>query len=146
MVIRLISLKDCFKDRLLRRTKPSIDLGEKSIKQARFFLKEAEDLLDINKKEMAVIALYNSFFHIARALLFKDGIKERSHFCVARYIEERYVEKGLIDRKFLTYLDILRDVRHQTQYTVNKIEIEEDLGEMCRVSKNFIEAVVSLLR
>ncbi len=46
---------------------------------------------------MATIALYNAFFHTARALLFRDGIKERSHFCVARYIEEKYVVKGLLN-------------------------------------------------
>ena len=62
---------------VLSRITPSIGLAKKSIKQAKSFLKDAEDLIKMKKDRMAVIALYNAFFHAARALLFKDGVKER---------------------------------------------------------------------
>ncbi|MCP8321946.1 MAG: HEPN domain-containing protein, partial [archaeon] len=53
------------------------------------------------KKRMSIIASYNTVFHAARALLFKDGIKEKSHWAVARYLEYEYVNKGKLDRKIL---------------------------------------------
>ncbi|MDW7727780.1 MAG: hypothetical protein SCH70_11850 [Candidatus Methanoperedens sp.] len=43
---------------------------------------------------------------------------QRTHFCIARYLEEKYVDNELLDRKFLNYLDTLRDVRHETQYSL----------------------------
>ncbi len=76
---------------------------------------------------MATIALYNVFFHTARALLFRDGIKERSHFCIARYIEEKYMRKGLLKADFLGYLDALRDARHETQYSLEVLTLEIDM-------------------
>lgn len=146
MVRYLIDVKGCFEQNLLSRITPSIGLARKSIRQARSFLKDAEDLIKIGKDRMAVIALYNAFFHAARALLFKDGVKERSHFCVARYLEEYYVKRELIDIKFLNYVDSLRDLRHDIQYSVEEAEIEEDLGEVHAVCLSFIEAVERALR
>lgn len=110
----MTELSDCFERKLLTNTSPSTGLARKSLKQAELFLTDAEDLIKIGKERMAIIALYNAFFHTARALLFKDGIKERSHFCIARYLEEKYVHKKLLNAKFLNYLDTLRDARHDT--------------------------------
>lgn len=141
----LISVKDCFKKRFLTKTTPSLDLAEKSLRQARFFLGQGEDMIKLDKKEMGVIALYNSFFHTARALLFRDGVKERSHFCIARYIEEMYVEKRLINQKFLDHLDVLRDMRHEAQYTVEPITIDEDLNRISEICEKFIGVVEKMI-
>lgn len=95
---------------------------------------------------MAIIALYNAFFHTARALLFKDGIKERSHFCIARYLEENYVHKKLLNANFLDYLDTLRDARHNTQYSLDITEIEIDLGAAIGICRKFMKAVEGLIK
>jgi len=88
--------------------------------------------------------LYNTVFHIARALLFKDGIKEKSHWAVARYLEYEYVNKGKLDRKILLVLDSLRDYRHESQYSVNEFEIEIDFEDYLETCKRFIERVKQL--
>jgi uncharacterized protein (UPF0332 family) len=141
----LISVKECFRKRLLRKIPPSKGLAKKSLKQARSFLRETDDLLNLEKERMAVIALYNAFFHAARALLFKDGIKEKSHFCIARYLEEYYVKKKLLDIKFLNYLETLRDLRHETQYSVEEVEIEQDLNKIYITCIDFVVAVEKLV-
>lgn len=145
-MIFLTDTKECFEKGLLQKTTPSRDLAKKSIKQARFFLSEAEDLIDRSKKEMAILALYNAFFHAARALLFKDGIKERSHFCVARYLEEMYVNSKKLDKKFLSYLDTVRDIRHETQYSVDSVEIEENLDDIYNVCEDFINCIEKIVQ
>jgi uncharacterized protein (UPF0332 family) len=95
---------------------------------------------------MAIIALYNAFFHIAKALLFKDGIKEKSHYCVARYVESEYVLKDRLDKKFILVLDSLRDLRHTTQYSLDMIETNEDMNEIYIVSLEFISEVEKLVQ
>lgn len=89
-------LEECFKQGLLKKIKPSMQYAEQSIRQAEHFLEEADTLIEKGIKDMAFIALYNASFHAARALLFRDGVKERSHYCVSKYIEEKYAEKELI--------------------------------------------------
>lgn len=142
----MTELSDCFERKLLTNTSPSTGLARKSLKQAELFLTDAEDLIKIGKERMAIIALYNAFFHTARALLFKDGIKERSHFCIARYLEEKYVYKKLLNANFLNYLDTLRDARHETQYSLDITEIEIDLGAAIGICREFMKAVEGLIK
>jgi len=141
----LTELSDCFERRLLTNTGPSTGLARKSLKQAEIFLVDAVDLINIGKSRMATIALYNAFFHTARALLFRDGIKERSHFCIARYIEEKYVCKGLLKADFLSYLDALRDARHETQYSLDVISLEIDMNAAVGICREFMKAVEGLI-
>jgi uncharacterized protein (UPF0332 family) len=142
----LTELSDCFDRRLLTNTSPSTGLARKSLKQAELFLTDAGDLIKTGKERMAIIALYNAFFHTARALLFKDGIKERSHFCIARYMEEKYVHKNLLNANFLNYLDTLRDARHDTQYSLDITGIEIDLGAAIGICGEFMKAVEGLIK
>ncbi len=142
----MTELSDCFERKLLTNTSPSTGLARKSLKQAELFLTDAEDLIKIGKERMAIIALYNAFFHTARALLFKDGIKERSHFCIARYLEEKYVHKKLLNTTFLNYLDTLRDARHETQYSLDITEIEIDLGTAIGICREFMKVVEGLIK
>lgn len=141
----LINSRKCFEKGLLEKTTPSTDLARKSLRQAKFFLEEGVDLVKQGKKEMSVIALYNSFFHAARALLFKDGVKERSHYCVARYVEDAYVKRKLVGKKFLDYLDSLRELRHDAQYAVETTAVDEDLRKASSVCRDFIELVEKLV-
>ncbi len=71
----LSEVDECFKRGLLKRTIKSSSLAMQDIKQAEFFLNEALDLINLKKREMGSIALYNAAFHAARALLYRDGVK-----------------------------------------------------------------------
>ncbi len=141
----MAELSDCFDRRLLTNVGPSTGLARKSLRQAEVFLVDAVDLINIGKNRMATIALYNTFFHTARALLFRDGIKERSHFCVARYLEEKYVVKGLLKEDFLDHLDALRDARHETQYSLEIPAMEIDMDMAVEVCRGFMKAVEGLI-
>lgn len=142
----MTELSKCFERRLLTNTGASTGLAIKSIKQAGLFLTDAVDLIEIGKKRMAIIALYNAYFHTSRALLFRDGIKERSHFCIARYLEEKYVDNELLDRKFLNYLDTLRDVRHETQYSLDATVSDMDLNVVAGICREFMDAVEVMIK
>lgn len=142
----MINTNECFEKGLLKKDLPSLDLAKKSLKQAEFFLKEAHDMIELNKKELAVISLYNAFFHVSRALLFKDGVKERSHFCVARYVESEYVKKKLLNSIFLNVFETLMGLRKNIQYSTEKTIIDEDLNEFYNVCENFISKVEVIIK
>ncbi|WP_456473743.1 HEPN domain-containing protein [Candidatus Pyrohabitans sp.] len=138
-------LERCFKEGLLKKTSPSKGMAKKSINQAKSFLSDSSKLTDLSMPRMEVIALYNAFFHTARALLFKDGVKERSHYCVARYVESEYVLKNKLGEKFISAFDSLRDMRHVSQYALDTMEIDEDLTEYVNICVEFIAEVEKLV-
>jgi uncharacterized protein (UPF0332 family) len=139
-VIRLIDEKGCFEKGLLRNISPQPDLARKDLRQAEFFLKEAEELLELNKKQIAALSLYNAFFHAARSLLFKDGIKERSHYCIAKYLENHYELE-----KYINAFETMMSIRHNVQYSTEKVEIDEDLAEFIGICRSFISKAEELL-
>lgn len=146
MVRYLDRLKDCFDKKLLKRSNPQKDLALKDLKVAEFYIKEAEDQINLEKDVMASLALYNAYFHCARSLLFKDGVTERSHFCIARYLEEEYVIKDKLKIKFLNAFETIMSLRHNAQYSTEPIEIDEDLDELYNLGLEFIREVEKIIK
>lgn len=139
-------VEECFKKGELKKIEPNIQFAKQSILQAEHFLEESEELIDLGMKDMAFIALYNSSFHSARALLFRDGIKERSHYCVSKYVEEKYAGKEIITLGQAIILDSLRERRNDIQYSITPTSIEEDLDEIFNEVGKFLETVKRILK
>lgn len=145
-MVRLVSkIDECFERGELKKIRPNPKYAKQSIMQAEHFLEEAGELIEKNIKDMAFIALYNASFHAARALLFRDGVKERSHYCVSKYIEEKYAEKQIITMQQAIILDSLREKRNDIQYSLEPIELEEDLNEIHGKVEEFIERVKKII-
>ena len=94
---------------------------------------------------MACLALYNAVFHAARSLLFKDGIKERSHFCLQKYLEEEYAKSKRLSAGQTALFDILRSLRQEVQYGVAKVEFEENLDAILEQTGQFVKKCKTLL-
>lgn len=84
----------CIKEGLLRKVPPSKEKALQSLKKAHEWLKDAESSLKGGAINSSIIASYMVMFHAARSILFLDGFREKSHACVARYLEEKYVKRG----------------------------------------------------
>ncbi len=139
-------VSDCFEKGLLKRTEKSKSLASQDIRQAEFFLSEAYDLTNLKKKEMALIAMYNAAFHAGRALLYIDGVKEKSHYCLQKYLEEKYGKTGKLDPKDLSLFDLLRGIRQEVQYSVTKTKIEENLNDLYNKTEKFIEKIKKIVK
>lgn len=137
---------ECFEQGTLKKIRANLNYAEQSIKQAEHFLDEAEELIESQIKDMAFIALYNASFHAARALLFRDGIKERSHYCVCKYIEEKYQIQELVTMQHAVILDSLRSKRNDIQYALEPPELDEDLNEIFSQVSGFIERVQEIIK
>jgi len=137
---------DCMKEGLLRRIPPSKDKGAQSIKKAHEWLKEAEESLKAGAHGSAILASYTTMFHSARAILFFDGFREKSHACVARYLEEKYVKTGKLDKKWVELLDHARQVRHDDQYDLSFFSTKEEAEKSLESAKDFITALEGLFK
>ena len=137
---------DCMKEGLLRKIPPSKDKATQSLKKAQEWLKEAENSLKGNAYSSSILASYMVMFHAARAILFFDGFREKSHACVARYLEEKYVKTGKLDKKWIELLDYSREIRHDDQYDLSFFSTKEEAGNALKSANDFLAAMDSLFK
>lgn len=91
----------CVDKGLLRKIPASKEKGSRSLEKAEKWLKEAEKTLKSGAFNSSALASYLAMFHSARAILFVDGYREKSHACIARYLEEKYVRPGKLEKKWV---------------------------------------------
>ncbi|MBI1935859.1 HEPN domain-containing protein [Candidatus Woesearchaeota archaeon] len=108
------NIEDCFKFRLLRRINPDREKTKKSLELSKKSLEDAKRAIELKIFDFAVLKSYMAMFHAARALLFKDGIQEKSHYAIYFYLKEKYSDK--IPLHILNLLNIHRTERHEAMY------------------------------
>jgi len=135
---------DCIKENLLRKIPPSKDKAIQSIKKAHQWLIEAKNSLKGAAFNSSILASYMIMFHAARSILFVDGYREKSHACVARYLEEKYVKTGKLNRKWVELLDHSREIRHDDQYNLSFISTRKDAEYALKSAGNFLLAIEDL--
>lgn len=139
-----LSYEECLRQGLLRRMPPSRDKASQSIQKAQRWLAEARQTLTSGASGAAVLAAYLAMFHAARALLFRDGFREKSHACVARYLD-RYVKQGLLEQQWVDLLDHSRETRHDDQYDLSFISSAEDAHQAVQSAGAFLKRLQELV-
>jgi uncharacterized protein (UPF0332 family) len=138
-------LEDCFELGLLKKILPDTEKAKRSLESAKRRLSVAEKAFNSKIYEDAIVDAYTAMFHAGRALLFKDGIKERSHYGLYVYLKEVYKEK--LEPRFINELNTLRLERHEILYGLEEIEVKESEAlETISTAKDFINAVEKLLK
>jgi uncharacterized protein (UPF0332 family) len=143
--LKRLDFEDCMREGLLRRTPPSRGRAESSLRAADRWLEEADISLRNGAFNASVLSAYLAMFHSARAVLILEGYRERSHYCIARYLEEKYVKKGLLEGKWVELLDHHRELRHTSQYNVNFITSESEAHNTLRTAKRFVKRMKTLI-
>lgn len=136
---------DCVNGGLLRKIPPSKDKALKSIEKAKKWLVEAESTFKGSAFNSSVLDSYMVMFHAARAILFFDGWREKSHACVARYLDEKYVKAGKLETKWIELLDLHRQIRHDDQYDLSFFSTKEDAEKALQSAREFLERMSRLL-
>jgi uncharacterized protein (UPF0332 family) len=146
MGLKRSAFERCKDDGLLRAIPPSKPQSDESLSASERWLKEAAMDQDGQTFNSSVIASYLAMFHAARAVLFRDGVRERSHFCIARYIEEVYVKKGHLNQEWIDLLDHARELRHEDQYDATFSTTEEEAAHALKTASSFVEEMKGLLK
>ncbi|MHB8118937.1 MAG: HEPN domain-containing protein [Methanothrix sp.] len=88
---------------------------------------------------------YLAVFHSARAVLFRDGVREKSHYCIGLYLQ-KYVEEGTLEEEWPMLFDMIRSIRHADQYSFMTKPTEEVVQAGIDLAERFIERMERLLR
>lgn len=137
--------KDCVREGLLRRMPPSKERARSSVRAADRWLEEAEINLKNGAFNSSVLSSYLAMFHSARAVLYMDGYREKSHYCIARFLEEKYVKRGLLEDKWVELLDHQRELRHASQYDTSFLSTEEEAKNTLETAKGFVERMKTII-
>lgn len=136
-----MNLEDCFEQGLLKRVRKDQEAAKMELEKAKDYLKKAKMNFDMKIHDLTVVAAYTSMFHAARSLLFKDGIKERSHVCVVIYLQSKYPELGGQAK----ILDSYRRFRHIALYAVNVAIDDKDAQESLRLAELFRREIAKII-
>lgn len=89
------------RERKLLRAHVARDMIVKEIKAAETDLRDAQDSLDRREFKWATIQAYYSMFHSVRALLYRRGYREKSHYAMLVALRELFAHelgRGMIGR------------------------------------------------
>jgi uncharacterized protein (UPF0332 family) len=142
-VSALIKLGECIEKGLIRKTLPSPEQARGSLSKAKVLLQEAKAAFSAKNYNSTVMVAYAALFTAARAVLFRDGFRERSHACVARYLEEKYSDK--LPPNSISFLDYYRETRHEVQYEASYLADGECASQMLVFADGFIAAIGRLM-
>src|SRR3989344_5812598 len=140
----MVNLDDLYKDRKLRKIAPDLNKSNQSIKISQKKLIESRHLLNARFYEQAILSAYTSMFHMARALLYKEGVQEKSHYAVYIYLKEKYsksISAGLLE-SFLSHQMERKDILYGFDYSVDETEASscvEDAEAFFNKLKEFLE-------
>jgi len=136
-----LKLRECFEKRLLRRERPDSAKTQRSLEVAEVKLEQAEQALNHRLFDATIILAYTAMFHAARAILFRDGIVEKSHMCLIEYLRETHVKTGKLSETAVNILDTLRIDRHETLYGLDTKSSETDAKYSIEKAKEFLATV-----
>mgnify|MGYP001607096388 FL=1 len=137
------NVKDCFRLRILRKIKPDKEKAKKSLEIAEKSLGEAERAVAYKIYEFVILKAYMAMFHASRALLYKDGIQEKSHYAIYVYLKETHSKE--IPINVLNLLNIHRTERHEALYGLEYNPNKEDAITALEDSRIFLDHIKRLL-
>lgn len=140
----MVTIERCLKDGLLKQMPPSPVEARNQLDKATVLIKEAKSCFDNDNVNAAVMTAYAALFDAARALLFRDGYRERSHVCVVRYLEAQYMNQ--LGEDMIILLDEYRDKRHKVVYASDYYPTEEEAANFVVFAEKFVAKIKEIMQ
>jgi len=108
--------KECLERGRIRRFASGKELAPQELRQAAQDLKAAGESYKAGGFKWSTIQSYYAMFHTARALLYRAGYRERSHYCLIVALRELYVSRRKVDLRFVESLQLGKTLRENADY------------------------------
>lgn len=129
---------------MLRRVAPSVEKANESLNLAASYLDEARQVAGLGARRISLTGAYMAWFHAARAVLFRDGIREKSHYCIELYLN-RYAQSGDLEEEWVLMFSRMRTQRHENQYSFGPAPTAAEVLAAVEHAGQFIERIRRLL-
>ncbi len=101
-------------ERKLIKARISREMTQKEMDAGKADLADAKDSFEQGKYKWATIQGYYSLFHSSRALLYRRGLREKSHHALLLAIRELY--SGIIEPSLIETLEEAMNLRQEADY------------------------------
>lgn len=128
----------------IKQFTPGPKLARKELNLAGEDLAMSSKSLKEKNFRWSIIQSYYSMFHSARALLYSEGYREKSHFCLIEAIRTLFVEAGKLDAVLLESLIEAKNLREAADYYGDFSEINS--VKLAGRAKEFLRAAEDILK
>ncbi len=129
---------------MLRRVAPSVEKANESLNLAASYLDEARQVAGLGARRISLTGAYMAWFHAVRAVLFRDGIREKSHYCIELYLNH-YAQSGDLEEEWVLMFSRMRTQRHESQYSFGPAPTDTEVLAAVKHAGQFIERIRRLL-
>jgi len=109
-------LKRLLEERKLLKIKPDRKMVTKEVKGAEYDLGRARRSLEEKDFKWATVQAYYSMFHAARALLYSEGYREKSHTALRIAVKELFEASGKLSSELLRTFEDAMLLREESDY------------------------------
>jgi uncharacterized protein (UPF0332 family) len=119
------------------------NLVQKEIQEARNDIFDAKIGYESSRYKWSTIQAYYAMFHAAKALVYSEEYREKSHHCLAAALSVLFVKNKRLDvksvRDFLNAMSLREAADYQSTFS------QEGAGAVIASAETFIEKAVSIL-
>ena len=134
--------KDCLSSKKITEFTRAKELVTKELAQAESDYDSARDSFDRGIFKWSTIQSYYSMFHSARALLYAQGYRERSHYCLIVAMRALYVDRGSLSHRLVESFQLGKTLRENADYYGEFSK--EAAAQLLEDANQFLEAAKKL--
>ena len=132
------------KERWIIKGKITQEMIAKELKSAEYDLNKARLSYNEGDFKWAIVQAYYAMFHEIRALVYRKGYREKSHYALKIAFRELFVDAGVLERKYYKYFEDAMDLRESADYLSEYSEggakeAVENAGELLGKIKSVFE-------
>jgi uncharacterized protein (UPF0332 family) len=144
MVIGLDKIDDLYYQGYLIKTEPSSLKSALALKEAKIWLKEAEETYQRGFYRSTRIATYYAFYNAAKSVMLRDGVIAQNNKFIVDYLE-KYTIKGNFKEECLDILNWILDLHFQDENHFQCKRNPQDLELGIKSCHEFIRNIKILL-
>lgn len=135
--------KQCLENKKIIPFAGGKKLVKKEIAVAQSDLADARAGYENERYKWSTIQAYYAMFHAARALIYSEGYREKSHYCLAVSLKALFVEAGKIEaqstRDFLNAMNLREEADYNAEFS------QSGAKAVIAAADKFIEKAMDIL-
>ncbi|MBL7209221.1 MAG: HEPN domain-containing protein [Dehalococcoidia bacterium] len=113
--------KQCLENKKIIPFARGKSLVEKELSVAKSDLWDAKAGYENERYKWSTIQAYYAVFHASRALIYSQGYREKSHYCLAVALRALFVDEGTLDaqsvRDFLSAMNLREGADYEAEFS-----------------------------
>lgn len=144
MVVSLDKIDELYYEGHLKKIEASPLKSALSHKEAKLWLKEAEETFESGFYRSSRVSTYMAILHAARSVTLRDGVEVENPKFLVDYLE-KYCDEGKLETGCLDVLTLILNLHYQDQHQFQATRNPEDLKQAIEFGHEFINCTKVLM-